>query len=160
MDIHVIASFLTILLSGKPTETTYVFAENAIENHRRKLNPNTHIPDLRTIYMVGDNPMSDILGANVANETSYTAWRSVLVESGVYTAGTVPEHHPTVIKADVSEAVNWIIQQEMSKEVVVIQQELGKEVLVIQQESGEEIMTEAVDFIREAGEELVGESLR
>lgn len=125
-------------LSGKPTETTYVFAENAIENHRRKLNANTHIPDLRTIYMVGDNPMSDILGANVANETSYMAWRSVLVESGVYMAGTVPEHQPTAIKADVWEAVDWIMQQELGKDVIA----------------------EACELIRVASKELVGESLR
>lgn len=153
--------FLTILSSGKPTETTYVFAENAIENHRRKLNPDTYIPDLRTIYMVGDNPMSDILGANVANETSYTAWRSVLVESGVYMAGTEPQHQPTAIKADVWEAVDWIIQQEKSKEVMVIQQELGKEVaLVMQQEMGEDDIAEACELIRVASVELVGESLR
>lgn len=107
--------FLTIT-SGKPTETTYEYAENAIENHRRRLNPDIHIPDLRTIYMVGDNPMSDICGANAANETSYMTWRSVLVESGVYKMGTVPEHQPTATKADVWEAVDWIMKQEMGKE--------------------------------------------
>lgn len=111
--------------------------------------------------MVGDNPMSDILGANAANETSYTAWRSILVESGVYMAGTVPEHQPTAIKADVWEAVDWIIQQEKSKEVMVIQQELGKEItLVMQQDLGNEVMDEACELIRVASEGLVGESLR
>ncbi|KAJ4422467.1 hypothetical protein N0V82_002917 [Gnomoniopsis sp. IMI 355080] len=100
---------------GKPTETTYVYAENAIENHRRKLGNEAHIPDLRTIYMVGDNPMSDICGANMANETSYVTWRSVLVETGVYNAGTVPGYQPTAIKRDVWEAVHWIIQQETGK---------------------------------------------
>lgn len=124
------------ITSGKPTETSYLYAENAIEKHRRKLSPDAHIPDLRTVYMVGDNPNSDICGAKLANKTSYLTWRSVLVESGVYKAGTVPEHQPTAIKADVWEAVDWIMQEEMGKEVV----------------------EETCDFVRVAGEENGGES--
>lgn len=111
-----VAELFLTFTSGKPTETTYEYAENAIEKHRRKLNPNAHVPDLNTIYMVGDNPMSDIRGANVANKISHLTWRSVLVESGVYLKGIVPEHRPTTIQADVWEAVNWIMEEEIGKE--------------------------------------------
>lgn len=62
--------------------------------------------------MVGDNPNSDVAGAVAADKISHISWKSILVESGVYKAGTVPEHVPTTIKADVMEAVKWIIQQE------------------------------------------------
>jgi ribonucleotide monophosphatase NagD (HAD superfamily) len=34
--------------------------------------------ELSEIYMIGDNPASDIQGANVVG------WKSILVESGVY----------------------------------------------------------------------------
>ncbi|CAN8096410.1 unnamed protein product [Discula destructiva] len=101
---------------GKPTTTTFKYAETAIHRYRNKINnPGSEMPDLRTIYMIGDNQYSDISGANAASKTSQMEWKSVLVESGVYKPGTDLEHVPTTIKADVWEAVKWIIQQEQKE---------------------------------------------
>lgn len=104
--------------SGKPTHTTYEYAEDAIKQYRRKISAGslTKLTELRTIYMIGDNPKSDIAGANAANTVSRFEWKSVLLESGVYTPGSIPEHKPTAIKADVKEAVKWIIEQEEGQE--------------------------------------------
>lgn len=102
---------------GKPTAATYEYGEETIRRYRQKLHPAAQ-NSLRTIYMIGDNPESDIMGANLANVNSEELnWKSVLVESGVYQTGTVPIHKPTAIKADVLEAVRWILQQEMGPDV-------------------------------------------
>lgn len=80
--------------------------------YRSKILLGTETIPLRAIYMIGDNPASDIAGANGANKNSSITWRSVLVESGVYKPGTVPEHAPTTIKANVWEAIDWILSEE------------------------------------------------
>ncbi|KAK0212590.1 HAD-like domain-containing protein [Desarmillaria ectypa] len=61
-------------------------------------------------YMVGDNPESDIAGANGAG------WSSVLVRTGVYDPihGS-PSHKPTHEAEDVEEAVRWAISREFEK---------------------------------------------
>ncbi|KAF5388859.1 hypothetical protein D9757_005645 [Collybiopsis confluens] len=60
-------------------------------------------------WMIGDNPESDIAGANAAG------WSSVLVP-GVYdpTVGVRPTHEPTHIAQNVEEAVLWAIEREIS----------------------------------------------
>ena len=55
-------------------------------------------------YMVGDNPLTDIAGANAAG------WTSVLVKTGMYQDGD--DHAAHVAVKDVSEAVAWICEQE------------------------------------------------
>lgn len=52
--------------------------------------------------MVGDNPESDIAGANAAG------WKSFLVSTGVYdpsSGNPPPTHRPTEIVGDVEDAV-------------------------------------------------------
>jgi len=57
--------------------------------------------------MVGDNPESDIAGANAAR------WKSILVRTGVYDPGQgPPSHHPTHEVEDVEQAVQWALGQE------------------------------------------------
>lgn len=97
---------------GKPTTTTYRYAEGVIKRHHRTVVADTAIK-LRKVYMIGDNPESDIQGAVAAERDSRLLWKSVLVETGVHKAGSKPAHTPTVVKKDVFEAVRWIIQQEM-----------------------------------------------
>jgi ribonucleotide monophosphatase NagD (HAD superfamily) len=67
--------------------------------------------------MIGDNPESDIRGANLADETSSLAWRSVLVETGVHKAGTTPEYPPTETKTNVWEAVRWAVGHETKVDI-------------------------------------------
>jgi len=52
--------------------------------------------------MIGDNPESDIAGANGAG------WKSILVHTGVYDPSEGrPTHTPTVEAEDVQKAVWW-----------------------------------------------------
>jgi len=56
---------------------------------------------------VGDNPESDIAGANAHG------WNSILLRTGVYQGGT-PTHAPTVISDDVEQGVMWAIERELN----------------------------------------------
>jgi ribonucleotide monophosphatase NagD (HAD superfamily) len=60
------------------------------------------------VYMVGDNPESDIAGANAFG------WNSILVKTGVYRNGE-PAHVPTKIADDVEEGVKWAIERELRR---------------------------------------------
>jgi hypothetical protein len=63
--------------------------------------------------MIGDNPHSDISGANAfRSPTGTVKWKSILVESGVYQAGSVPDVEPDMIVSGVKEAVEWALREE------------------------------------------------
>ena len=68
--------------------------------------------ELRTVYMVGDNPESDIRGANEFESPYGTKWESVLVKTGVYKEEQTPACRPTTIVGDVWDAVRWAIERE------------------------------------------------
>ncbi|PPQ93685.1 hypothetical protein CVT25_012744 [Psilocybe cyanescens] len=92
---------------GKPTEETYHFAEELLQAQINDLYSVKNSLRPR-IYMIGDNPESDIAGANAAK------WSSVLVKTGVYDPlQGPPSHLPTHYAEDVEEAVKWAIVQEM-----------------------------------------------
>ncbi|OHE91180.1 HAD-superfamily subfamily IIA hydrolase [Colletotrichum orchidophilum] len=102
---------------GKPFATTYQYAERVLEAHRRALLGKSGggaapPPPLKTVYMVGDNPESDIRGANdYSNEE--TEWASVLVKTGVWSQERgAPTHKPKMIVDDVKAAVEWALQRE------------------------------------------------
>ncbi|KAL1746409.1 HAD-like domain-containing protein, partial [Schizophyllum fasciatum] len=90
---------------GKPTEATYKFAEKVLVDRLERLyGMRSALPP---VYMIGDNPESDIAGANGAK------WNSVLVRTGVYDpAEGPPTHTPTQIAEDVADAVAWAIRRE------------------------------------------------
>ncbi|KAF8909869.1 HAD-like domain-containing protein [Mucidula mucida] len=90
---------------GKPTEPTYKFAEGVLK--ARLENIYGPIPTMPKVYMIGDNPESDIAGANGAG------WESVLVHTGVYDpAKGSPPHEPSYQAADVEKAVIQAISHE------------------------------------------------
>ena len=62
--------------------------------------------------MIGDNPESDICGANSYTSRYGSEWRSILVETGVYVPGTIPAYTPFHISKDAKEAVNWALKRE------------------------------------------------
>ncbi|KAI0766854.1 HAD hydrolase [Trametes elegans] len=98
-----------IVQYGKPTTATYEFAERVLRDRLEELR-GERIEQLPTVYMVGDNPESDIAGANGAG------WPSILVRTGVYDpAQGEPPHKPTYIAEDVEEAVRWAIECEMRR---------------------------------------------
>ncbi|KAH7353551.1 HAD-like domain-containing protein [Plectosphaerella cucumerina] len=120
---------------GKPTERTYEYGENALtkwnerEDGAVRLKQQHHHVDegisfpvparasrvakeISTVYMIGDNPESDIAGANsYASRVGYT-WKSALVGTGVYVPGTTPAHIPGRFSKDVLEAVTEILTEE------------------------------------------------
>ncbi|KAH9454849.1 hypothetical protein Pst134EB_033493 [Puccinia striiformis f. sp. tritici] len=92
-------------LGGKPTQMTYDFANQLL---KKIVHDKFDGQDLGAVYMIGDNPASDIQGAN-----NY-GWSSVLVKTGVF-KGDKPEdaaHVPTAVQSDVLEAVQWALRQE------------------------------------------------
>ncbi|KAK7045715.1 hypothetical protein VNI00_007548 [Paramarasmius palmivorus] len=89
---------------GKPTTPTYKYAEKIIHGMIKRLyGENASFPSM---YMIGDNPASDIAGANGAK------WNSVLVHTGVYDPSLgQPQHKPTQEAKDVEAAVRWAIER-------------------------------------------------
>lgn len=98
-------------LFGKPTQGTFEFAENRLRQHRMFLQGADDAPKLRSVYMVGDNPESDIRGANDYKSPTGAGWDSILVRSGVYRGG-IPAYEPKVIVQDVWDAVRYGLQKE------------------------------------------------
>ncbi|KAF8633630.1 hypothetical protein AX15_001319 [Amanita polypyramis BW_CC] len=95
---------------GKPTAATYKFAEDVMTDLLDKnYGPGGPLPRL---YMIGDNPASDIAGAVNAG------WESVLVRTGVYEPQQgQPSWRPTHEAGDVEEAVEWAIRRELADDV-------------------------------------------
>lgn len=115
VDIATNDKAMTIL--GKPNVFTYEYVHHALIDWRNKLlsgelekggelvqvvptlgTPPTNSP-FKKVYMVGDNPASDIKGANNYH------WDSCLVTTGVYKAGDALNVEPTYIVNDVYESV-------------------------------------------------------
>ncbi|KAB8270896.1 aspartyl-tRNA synthetase [Aspergillus minisclerotigenes] len=75
------------IVIGKPYQGTYEFAENQLlRNRSRVFGAEANIP-LRNVYMIGDNPESDIQGANTYRSPYGSNWHSLLVRTGVYSGG-------------------------------------------------------------------------
>lgn len=90
---------------GKPTQLQFEYGEKSL---RRVAGDK----DLTQVYMVGDGPRSDIAGANNYESPHGSAWRSILVQTGIHQAGTVPDHIPDVEVENVLEAVRWALKRE------------------------------------------------
>lgn len=82
---------------GKPTIATYAHAWATLDRHRRRLG----LPDTKVVYMVGDNPESDIHGVQTWNSHLGTSgpdrrptlgpyWKSCLVRTGVWEEHAMP----------------------------------------------------------------------
>ncbi|KAG9244551.1 HAD-like domain-containing protein [Calycina marina] len=102
---------------GKPAFGTYDFAEKHLIKYRnellgRRAGKKQSSPPLQRVFMVGDNPQSDIAGANNFNSPRGVDWTSILVNTGVHTTGSVPAHIPDVNVDDVLGAVKWALKQQ------------------------------------------------
>ncbi|KAF1838485.1 HAD-superfamily hydrolase [Decorospora gaudefroyi] len=102
------------VIMGKPHQPTYEFAERRLILHRQFLldRHDSSLGHLKRVYMVGDNPASDIAGGNNYKSQYGTDWSSILVQTGVYMKGTKPSPQPRKIVGDVWDAVAWAIAQE------------------------------------------------
>jgi len=94
---------------GKPFKDTYDFAEKRLRQHRDDMARGESQVPLKKVYMVGDNPESDIRGGNMHKSAFGSEWLSILVRTGVYDGGE-PSYQPRVIVDDVYEAVQWAIE--------------------------------------------------
>ena len=102
---------------GKPFSATYDYAEKVIHKYREQILSDHNIvktgaPKLQRVFMVGDNPESDIRGANEFDSPTGIHWTSILVNTGVHRKGTVPAHIPEAICDDVLGAVKWALKEE------------------------------------------------
>ncbi|KAJ4384038.1 hypothetical protein N0V86_000882 [Didymella sp. IMI 355093] len=95
------------VVMGKPYKPTYEFAEKRLIAHRAHLLEGTKQDPgvLKRVYMVGDNPASDIAGGNNYDSPYGTDWASILVKTGVYVEGSPPAVQPRQIVGDVWDAV-------------------------------------------------------
>mmetsp|Transcript_39733 Transcript_39733/g.100101 ORF Transcript_39733/g.100101 Transcript_39733/m.100101 type:complete len:404 (-) Transcript_39733:58-1269(-) len=99
---------LQIQRFGKPFASTYQYAENVLSEQLRA-GWGEHAGPLRRIYAIGDNPLSDIKGANERGDP----WRSILVRTGCHT----DEQNDKLFPADhfcedAYAAVRYILEQE------------------------------------------------
>ena len=103
---------------GKPYGSTYSFAERVLNTYRKDvLAQQGHnvgkVGPLGAVYMIGDNPESDIAGANDFRSDDGTEWCSVLVRTGVWSPDRGEMlHKPKVIVDDVKAAVKWALERE------------------------------------------------
>ncbi|KAI1357473.1 HAD-like domain-containing protein [Xylaria arbuscula] len=67
---------------------------------------------IKTVYMIGDNPESDIQGAKNYVSPYKTKWEGLLVETGVYKPGTLPAHQPINTCHTCQDAVQWALERE------------------------------------------------
>ncbi|EEY66708.1 uncharacterized protein PITG_17259 [Phytophthora infestans T30-4] len=87
---------------GKPHNVTYNYAECLLNSISGQSEP------LKHMYGIGDNPLSDIQGANNAGDD----WTSILVRTGIYDGSKDPEHEPDVTVDGVYEAIKHIYKRE------------------------------------------------
>lgn len=130
---------LTVTRFGKPQRGTFSYANKVLTSHRQeildrhvslKTNPvfsdsesdddclnfltvTLAIPPASTVYFVGDTPESDIRFANSHD----ASWHSILVNTGVYEAGTVPKYEPKHTCETVLDAVKYAIEREHQMEL-------------------------------------------
>lgn len=93
-----------------------MYGEKTLQAYHEKLarqHGHATTPAIKTIYMVGDNPESDIAGANrYESRIPGAQWRSILVETGIYRAGSKPVVEPHHTAANVVEAIKLALKQE------------------------------------------------
>ncbi|TGZ76234.1 HAD-superfamily hydrolase [Ascodesmis nigricans] len=92
---------------GKPERATYTFADEVLANWMEEIHAENVLPE--NVYMVGDNPQSDIIGGNMYG------WNTCLVKTGVHTGDENDKENPASMGlfANVLEAVKHCIKKEM-----------------------------------------------
>ncbi|KAI5921177.1 Haloacid dehalogenase-like hydrolase-domain-containing protein [Camillea tinctor] len=100
---------------GKPSWETYRFAEDVLCAQRAHMGEEGEGASGGAVYMVGDNPESDVCGANRFKKTATRGarWHSALVRTGVWRPEHgPPKYEPDVIVDDVRAAVEWALERE------------------------------------------------
>lgn len=92
---------------GKPEMATYKYADEVIASWMEQIHGEEKIP--QNIYMIGDNPASDIVGGNLYG------WNTCLVRTGVFQGGENDEENPANfgVFTNVWEAVTTACRKEL-----------------------------------------------
>jgi HAD superfamily hydrolase (TIGR01456 family) len=95
---------------GKPELATYKYADEVLASWMETLHGEERVP--QNIYMVGDNPASDIVGGNMYG------WNTCLVRTGVFQGGENDEENPANfgVFANVWEAVTAACRKELGED--------------------------------------------
>ena len=95
---------------GKPELATYKYADEVIASWMEQIHNDERLP--KNIYMVGDNPASDIVGGNMYG------WNTCLVRTGVFQGGDNDENNPASfgVFKNVLEAVKTAMKKELGKD--------------------------------------------
>ncbi|KAH8706934.1 phosphatidyl synthase-like protein [Phaeosphaeriaceae sp. PMI808] len=94
---------------GKPELATYKYADEVIASWMETIHNDERLPS--NIYMIGDNPASDIIGGNMYG------WNTCLVRTGVFQGGENDEENPASFGVFVN--VLAAVQTAMKKELGV-----------------------------------------
>jgi HAD superfamily hydrolase (TIGR01456 family) len=97
---------LQYVLFGKPYPVTYQYAEKLLKQQAASQGKT-----VGHIYGIGDNPASDIRGANAAG----SHWSSILVRTGNIPFSKLPEEQPKYEVECVEAAVDLILQKEKER---------------------------------------------
>lgn len=92
---------------GKPEMATYKYADEVMSSWMEELHGEAKLP--KNIYMVGDNPASDITGGNMYG------WNTCLVRTGVYQGEGNDDENPANfgVFTNVLEAVTSALKKEL-----------------------------------------------
>lgn len=98
------------VLYGKPERATYIYADEVMRAWMEQIHQRKVLP--KNIYMVGDNPASDIIGGNLYG------WNTCLVRTGVFQGGDNDEQNPANfgVFPNVLEAVKSAIRKELGQD--------------------------------------------
>ncbi|PBP24536.1 CDP-alcohol phosphatidyltransferase [Diplocarpon rosae] len=97
---------------GKPELATYKYADEIMTSWMDTIHGEERLP--QNIYMIGDNPQSDIIGGNVYG------WNTCLVRTGVFQGGANDEKNPANfgVFAHVLDAVKTAVRKELGEDFV------------------------------------------
>lgn len=97
---------------GKPERATYTYADEVLKAWMEQLHDEARLPE--NIYMIGDNPQSDIIGGNMYG------WNTCLVRTGVFQGkeGENDANNPANFGVfnNVLEAVKSALAKELGKD--------------------------------------------
>ncbi|KAF2145106.1 uncharacterized protein K452DRAFT_306042 [Aplosporella prunicola CBS 121167] len=95
---------------GKPELATYKYADEVIASWMEVIHNEEKLP--KNIYMIGDNPASDIVGGNMYG------WNTCLVRTGVYQGEGNDDDNPASVGVfpNVLEAIKTAIKRELGEE--------------------------------------------
>lgn len=95
---------------GKPELATYKYADEVMTSWMGELHGEERLPE--NIYMVGDNPASDIIGGNMYG------WNTCLVRTGVFQGGDNDENNPANfgVFPNVLEAVQTALRKQLGED--------------------------------------------